>query len=478
MVKTEASVQLQNQASASSILHKILSVAIDSFPAELNIDAWPDETAEFRKRYVTLIPRFEAVRLASPKRLEIARQMTRATQQTLVWQDGEETSPFDDVLNSTAKPLELKRVQGEGVGGWQPVFDDYNIARSDLINLGETLMTRNCITEDAAKALSWLQNNALDNGEINLSGRKIAILGAAAEMASTQHFLKAGADVLWLDLSPPPADWLHTKDFSGILFYPEQNANLLTQPREILATLLTFANGGTMDICLYAYAQRQARELRLSAVMNTLVDKLPQDLIASVTMLISPAATTALNENDLHAMNARRNGRPAWEALLDNIGLLGRGYTDGTSHAGVTRTIAGIQGTSYQAAQYLGKIVVAECWANHGQPGVVNPRPLRVSANTAAITRTRSLEHPIFEAAFGGAEAFQVETFAPEQSQCLNGLLTIHDWLHPELPVPGRVRVHGGIHTLPYPLEDALKIAAAIGFTRSPTLLGRLLSNR
>jgi hypothetical protein len=104
MVKTEASVQLQNQASASSILHKILSVAIDSFPAELNIDAWPDETAEFRKRYVTLIPRFEAVRLASPKRLEIARQMTRATQQTLVWQDGEETSPFDDVLNSTAKP--------------------------------------------------------------------------------------------------------------------------------------------------------------------------------------------------------------------------------------------------------------------------------------------------------------------------------------------------------------------------------------
>ena len=50
-----------------------------------------------------------------------------------------------------------------------------------------------------------------------------------------------------------------------------------------------------------------------------------------------------------------------------------------------------------------------------------------------------------------------------------------HDWLHPDPPVPGRIRVHGGIHTLPYPLETALRVAAAMGFARSPRLLRGLL---
>ena len=68
-----------------------------------------------------------------------------------------------------------------------------------------------------------------------------------------------------------------------------------------------------------------------------------------------------------------------------------------------------------------------------------------------------------------------METLTPRQSRPLNGLLAVHDWLHPEVPVPGRIRVHGGIHTLPYPLENALRVAAAIGFARSPGLLRGLL---
>ena len=63
----------------------------------------------------------------------------------------------------------------------------------------------------------------------------------------------------------------------------------------------------------------------------------------------------------------------------------------------------------------------------------------------------------------------------PRQSRRINGLLAVHDWLHPDPPVPGLVRVHGGIHTLPYPLEKALRVAAAIGFARSPRLLKGLL---
>ncbi|NIV19460.1 MAG: hypothetical protein GWN54_02150 [Gammaproteobacteria bacterium] len=68
-----------------------------------------------------------------------------------------------------------------------------------------------------------------------------------------------------------------------------------------------------------------------------------------------------------------------------------------------------------------------------------------------------------------------METMTPRQSRRINGLLALYDWLRPDRPVPGAVRVHGGIHTLPYPLESALRIAAAIGFARSPRLLRGLL---
>ena len=105
-----------------------------------------------------------------------------------------------------------------------------------------------------------------------------------------------------------------------------------------------------------------------------------------------------------------------------------------------SRSIASIQGASYQAAQYLGKVLAAESWANAEST-------IRVSANTAAITRTRSMEHPVFAAAFAGAGAFAVETLTPRQSRRINGLLSLHDWVHPVMPTPGQVRVHGAIDT-------------------------------
>ena len=264
---------------------------------------------------------------------------------------------------------------------------------------------------------------------------------------------------------------------SGRLHWPEADVDLLAKPQEVLATLIAFADGAPLDLGLYAYAPGQARELRLTASMNAVVNALPPELIASVTMLVSPTAPTALSPQDLAIMRARVEARPMWEAACARIGLLGKG--DGGVAVGdavATRSVVGIQGASYQASQYLGKILMAECWSKHGQLADTNAMPLRVSANTAAITRTRSLSLPVFTAAFGGAAAFGVETLAPRQSRRINGLLALHDWLQPALPTPGAVRVHGGIHTLPYPLEPALRVAAVIGFARSPRLLRGLIT--
>jgi len=47
----------------------------------------------------------------------------------------------------------------------------------------------------------------------------------------------------------------------------------------------------------------------------------------------------------------------------------------------------------------------------------------------------------------------------------------MHDWMNSDPDSTIRQRVHGGIHPMPYQLQSALYIAAAIGFARRPLLL-------
>ncbi|MEE4361895.1 MAG: hypothetical protein V2I63_10270 [Pseudomonadales bacterium] len=476
-------VVLPDGRSASALLHETLLDSVRAFP-DLFVDAaFPESASLFRSAYPAILPRFEAARVAAPARAAIARRLARVWAGCLQWADDAGRVGLHEALADTVAPLRLKMHAFGGRPGWTPapVYRGERWSGAQIAGLGAALAERDVITPAAAEALAWVAEHALQGGVLDLSGRRIAVLGANAEMAPTRHWLEAGAEVLWIDIAPPPADWFEGDRrggdaLAGRLHWCPEGADLLTQPREILATLRAFAAEGPLDLGLYAYAPGRARELRLTGVMNALVEALPPESIASVTLLVSPTTPTALDARDLEATAARRARRPAWEAALSAIGLLGRG--DGFVRSGdgaATRTVVSIQGASYQAAQYLGKIAVAEAWATHGQVSREAPAPLRVSANTAAITRTRSLDHPVFAAAFGGAGAFGVETFTPRQSRCVNGLLAVADWLVPERPRPGAVRVHGGIHTLPFPLESAMRVAAGFGFARSPRLLRGLL---
>ena len=474
-IRPDGEVVLGAKRSALQLLHALLADATATFPNALGHLSLPESAQRFRAAYPRHLPRFEAARLASEQRQAIGQHLVAALQREMAWLEGAEERPLVELLREPVVPLPLQVHEFAAAPGWRPsiVYRGERWEAARLSELGALLTERGVVTSAVGGALDWLGQEVLDAGLLQLSGRKIAVLGAGAEMASTRLWLEAGADVLWLDVQPPPRSWWQSGNVSGRLFWPTANVDLLTQPREVLATILDFAAGAPVDIALYAYAPGRARELRLTATMNAIVDALPPALVASVTMLVSPTTPTELLAEDLRAMRTRREQRPAWEGLCARLGLLGRG--DGAALAGVaacTRTVVGIQGASYQAAQYLCKVLTAECWAA-GRGG--DGQAMRVSANTAAITRTRSLAHPVFAAAFGGAAALGVETLAPGQSRRFNGLLAVHDWLHPEQPVPGRLRVHGGIHTLPYPLESALRVAAAIGFARSPRLLGGLL---
>ena len=469
-------VQLLDHKTASSILYDVLTAAVRMFPDEFNELPWPEKVEQFKTQYVSLLPKFEAHRLASTQRYVMGQFLFAELSKELVWEENGEQQSLHHYLSKEVDPYPLKTVDGERSGGWTPVFDYQHVKTQSFQELGQVLCKRNVISAEAEEALGWLSQHQLQDGSLSLKGRKIVVFGAAAEMAPTSFWLASGADVFWVDRAPPPESLLSGEHYSGRLHYVEANTDLLTSPAEILATVKVFAAGDPLDLCLYAYAPGQARELRLTGAMNALVNALPVSLVASVTMLVSPTTPTRLSAADVEATNRRLESRPSWEALLDKLGLLGRGggYVR-CGDAAVTRTVVSIQGASYQAAQYLNKVITAECWSVYGLSSSGEDQPFRVSANTAAITKTKSLDHPVFDAAFGGAAALQVETFTPEQSQCLNALLAVYDWIGPNQPIPGRVRVHGGIHTLPYPLERALQPAAAIGFARSPGLLAGLL---
>ena len=361
--------------------------------------------------------------------------------------------------------------------GWQPTLHFLKQNWPDLSSLGQALSSEKIISAGGKEALAWLDQYVGERASINLSARKVVVFGASAEMAPTAQFNTAGAEILWLDLIPPTR-LAESHLRGGAMQFPTDGINLLTQPAEILATILTFAAGQRLDLCLYAYSPGQAREMRLAASMNAIVNAIPKALIESITPLLSPTTATPLDQTDLVAMSHRKNNRPRWEAVLDGLGLLGSGGgATFKGKLGASRTLVAIQGASYQAAQYLAKLMAAETWAQNTLTDSNEERLLRVSANTAPITQTRSIGHPVFDAAFVGATALGIQTFTPIQSQTMNGLLAVHDWVHPTAPQPGKIRVHGGIHTLPYPMNTALRVAAAIGFAQSPKLLSALLKH-
>ena len=154
------------------------------------------------------------------------------------------------------------------------------------------------ITPAAADSLAAIAKKLEKDNGLSLKGRKVVVIGAAAEMASTRHFLAMGAEVLWLDQAAPPKELKANPEFSGILHYPSENVDLLTQPAELMATIIEFSAGSACDICLYAYAPGQARELRLTGVMNAIINAMPSELMASVTMLVSPTTPSELQVSD------------------------------------------------------------------------------------------------------------------------------------------------------------------------------------
>lgn len=207
--QTDGSVELADGESASSILFEVLTAAVAQFPEALRDVQLPATQQAFRKDYPQCLPRFEAVRLASNQRLDIARHLVESTGKRLVWRVGNQELALPQRLEKRVDPLVLRRVE-TATGGWSPnlIYRGERWPATELADYADHLVSRNMITPAAGSALTWLQDNVLLDGRLHLTDRKIVVMGANAEMAASRSWLESGASVLWLDVAAPPLQWI------------------------------------------------------------------------------------------------------------------------------------------------------------------------------------------------------------------------------------------------------------------------------
>jgi hypothetical protein len=464
-------VQLPADTTASGLLHRLLVAARDRFESLAVVDV-PEDPRVFRRTFGNVLPLFEAARAAAADRSAIARRMTLEAAGELVYcrDDGSDV-PLAEHLAGAAAPLPVEVVEGTSNGrlGVCIPLDDGDHRGDEADEVVSGLADAHHMTRPAAEAIRWAIRRGADG--LDLSGMRFAVLGAAAELAPTRLLLRAGADVLWIDIKPPD---LRADTFSGRLHVPTGGADLLTQPAEIVATIEAFAGQDPVHIGMFAYAAGEGREWRLESAMNAIARALPRDAVASVGIYVSPTSAAVVDPLDVAFGERRREQAPRWQRALGRAGALGPPVAEHREVA-VSRAIVPIQGASYQAAQYIAKSLVAEAFATSKRVPVV-------SANVAGITNTGSMGLPVFQAAFLGAAVFGVRIFRSESTRWLSGLLLLHDILNDDArPAPDDPaalftrQIHGGVHAMAWSLDDAIKFASVYGFARRPRLLLELL---
>jgi hypothetical protein len=485
-------VSLPPQHTGSTLFHTVLAEAVAKFPSALRAAVLPEQVSAWKRSYGAVLARFEACRVASQERVEIARFILNRSQAALLHVRDGVSQPLSEHLSER---VESPPLQSE-VLGQSPQFrvavpfeGAVHRGRAAL-SLLDRLLDRAELTQAAYNALRWtIELVEAQGGVLDLRDHRFVLLGAGAELAPTRALLSAGAQVLWVDvvtadrfLSAQPVE-------AGTLARSSEPLDLLEEPARVRAAIERFANerGGPVHLGAFAYASGASQEWRLGAAMNAIAAHTQPNTLASLSMWVSPTTVPTLQPESLRAAEAQLQSESLWKATLRRAGILARPGSHVANGVSIGLATVSIQGLSYQAAQYVSKLCAAEAFAVYGtalQNGAARPG-LTVSANVAGITRTRSLSHPLFEAAFVGAPRFSVRIFEPETTRALSSLLMLHDLLNPAAPghtsspLQGAAKaagvhsqqVHGGIYNLPYSLESAIRVAAVLGMGQRPSVL-------
>jgi len=483
----------------SSLFHRLLADAAARFPAALGNVRLSKSPKAFKHEYPKVLVRFEAARVASPERAAIARFMVEALHAGLTFVGPEGTTPLATYLASPhPTPVVFDHRSYAGRAGLRP-GTSYGGKPYDgraLMTVADDLKRSHHMTDAAVAALGWVLDHADQTGGVlDLRGQRFVLMGAGAELAPTEMLLKGGATVLWIDVTPPKKSLLTNLDLAGKLVIPEGVGDILANPRGVKRAIEQFVaeGAGPVHLGLFAYAPGQGRELRLAAAMDAIARSLEPELVSSIAMFVSPTVPAEVQPEDVAYVATRGAALPRWQRVLQLTGVLKTpGHYQGAASS-IALAIVALQGPTYQAAQYLAKMLSAEVYATQGLRFDGPPRPVTTSANVAGITNTKSLTHPLFQAGFIGAPSFSVRIFEPPTTRALATLLVLHDLLNPAAPghasaafesdaVETRAlaarQIHGGCYTLPWSLEHTIRASAVLGLTKKPSLAVALAKMR
>ena len=300
----------------------------------------------------------------------------------------------------------------------------------------------------------------LDHPEwLALEGRRIVLLGAAAEMGPLEPLAAWGADVLAVDL-PSQSDRVTAlaRAGSGTVRAPGDGADLLGELPELRAWIEEHGEGADLVVASHVYADGGAH-VRLAAAADLLVADLPH---AGYAALATPTDCYLVPEGAVQEAR-RRWKRPRGVGRVLRVASAGRlmrpAYAERRLADGVVRQ----QGPNYALAKRVQR------W----RATVAAREGRAVSLNLAPATTTRSvMRNRVLAAAYSGARRFGVEVFPPATTRVLMAALLVRD-LHRPAP-PGdpdealaESAAHGGLWRIPYDLRSALPLAALTGLPRS-----------
>ncbi|NRA63317.1 MAG: hypothetical protein HRU19_02470 [Pseudobacteriovorax sp.] len=475
---TPLGVTIPKSHTGSSFFHHILQSTVDTYPEVFKGFGLPI-LKEFKKKYAESMVQFEAHRASSTKRTDIADYMMRLLHDEMIYrsENGQET-PLSSYMKQAGNVITTKTLKLTGKAGYRPSvpFRGRYYQGNELRDLSHLLLQEHKMTLKTSVSLNWLAEFLKKHGnKINLEGRKFVVMGASAEIAPTSFLLAAGASVLWLDVKGADDILKYRESLAGELVLPARPCDLLIEPLDIAATIREFAGEDSIDLGLYAYAGGKGRELRLATAMNHITANLPSKMVRSVSMFVSPTSAAIMQPEDIFQSEEQRHNPPIWQAALKFAGQLQNSSSFTKDGTAIARAIVPIQGVSYFASQYLAKTLAAEVFSERGtNPNEPLNPDLRVSANVAGITKTQSLRHPIFQAAFLGAKTFGVEIFEVTTTKELAALLNFHDLLNEDTWSKDELfskQIHGGIYSKAYALDPMIKIATVLGLVRKPKLL-------
>jgi hypothetical protein len=388
------------------------------------------------------------------------------------------------VFERTGETFELER--GLSVGGGERIHSGELLGAAEPVTeLSVPYRGRELRGEELEAQLNtWVRakvvepsfavaiRRVMDHPEwLALPGRRVAVIGAGAEMGPLEPLTRWGAHVIAIDL-PVEKIW---KRITEVI---RQGAGTATIPLaadgapgldvarslpEARTWLDEAADGDQLVLGMYAYADGGAH-VRVTAA----ADALASDLIerrkgTALAFLATPTDAFVVPEDavaEAHAAYANRGLRRILQAPLR---ALSGGRLFAPAYPG-TSTVADVlvtqQGPNYALAKRIQR------WRGVTASASGNA----VAFNVAPATWTQSVtRNRVLAAAYAGARRFGIEIFAPATSRVLMAAMLVHD-LHEHPPEDRHPEAlfsegaaHGGLWRAAYQPRSVLGVAALTG---------------